>query len=794
MYRILILEDDDDLRPLLVDVLQEEGFQVDSCSAGDEAIAFARGQEYDLMVADIRMEGLDGLSALSQVQSYRPGVDALVISGYADAEQAERASRLGLGAVLKKPFQLDLFLHKVNALLRSRSQRRGVQVAFETLLSTSRWSLQHLARFLDGQADKKYHFHQLLDICGLICSELNLLGSHLEKVKAGALAAAWQQSAKSSELEPPIDLPEHFHSWSECLGEWWNGSGPKGLQGTDIPLESRVIVLALAFSLIERAQDVDSRWPGRFDPTFLSILDRNLKIAEVAPTSREHFAEASTASLLDLARTLMRQGEFGHASAALQDVVQRDAESREGVEALLLLARLKQRAGLVEEARQMAFRTPELAKSFGPGLAAHAYLQSGRLLLDLNELSQATVVLDRAQQFYRALGLEASAAECGLLAALASGTLASSTETEASLGRLLTPQHRAQLVPCARHLIRALLAEESLSESLQRCLARLILAHPQTAKVVLATAPEPSQRSTLELINKAGPLRYQDLLRTLGDSKYREVQRVARELAAGDSQDCGSLPLNVSTLGRLVAEVGDQQVPDRSWKTNKVRYLFARLVDAYPNPIHEDVLIEEFWPDNPEKGRRSLYTATSSIRSALRKAGLQSKDLVEKALNGLKLADDIELNYDLANLRAMLKEAREFDKAGELDSAVVAYRRAVLEFEEQYLPNCFYDWALNLRQDLESQLLQACIRLTEVSFKLERLEEVLEFARRALKYDSANETATGLLLSALLKVGRPAEALKRYNSFCEILKEELGISEVSSIEQVISRAVGSARV
>ena len=245
MYRILLLEDDDNLRPVLADVLEEEGFEVDSCQAGDAAIEMARQSEYDLMVADIRMEGLDGLAALSQVQSYRPGVDALVISGYADAEQAERASRLGLGAVLKKPFQLDVFLHKVNVLLKARSQKLSVHRAFESLLRTSFWSSRQLARFLDNAPKQVYDFSQLLEVTGLLCTEMNLLGSQLEKIRSAALAAAWQQSSKAIGLDPPEDLPQEFQQWFEFLGEWWNGSGPQGLGGTDIPLESRIIVAAL---------------------------------------------------------------------------------------------------------------------------------------------------------------------------------------------------------------------------------------------------------------------------------------------------------------------------------------------------------------------------------------------------------------------------------------------------------------------------------------------------------------------------------------------------------------------
>lgn len=791
MYRILLLEDDDNLRPVLADVLEEEGFEVDSCQAGDAAIEMARQSEYDLMVADIRMEGLDGLAALSQVQSYRPGVDALVISGYADAEQAERASRLGLGAVLKKPFQLDVFLHKVNVLLKARSQKLSVHRAFESLLRTSFWSSRQLARFLDNAPKQVYDFSQLLEVTGLLCTEMNLLGSQLEKIRSAALAAAWQQSSKAIGLDPPEDLPQEFQQWFEFLGEWWNGSGPQGLGGTDIPLESRIIVAALVVCRCAPDDDPEEKWPGRFDPTLLRIIDRGMKLSpEKKP---QETSDQSSESLLDLARTLLRTGDFHHATEALQEVVQREAESPEGVDALLLLARLKQRSGLFEEAKQMAFRTPELAQSFGPALAARAHLECGRLLMDLSERTHARATLEKAQSLFTRLGLSTHAAECGLLADMVGATLAENAQTQERLDLLLQPQHRAHAGKIAEPLTRALLAEPNLPEPVQRSLARLMLAHPHAARSALSGSTEALQERSLAVIQKAGPQKYTRVLEALQESSHKAVRGAARQIASSHSSEKNTLPLNVTTLGGLLAEVGDRQVPDRAWKTNKVRYLFARLVEAYPTPVQEEVLIEEFWPGDVEKGRRSLYTATSSIRSALRKSGLESQDYVEKALNGLVLAPDITLNYDLAELRETVAEAARHDRAGNVQEAVVGYRRAVLDGEKPYLPDCYNDWALNLRHTVQQQLLEACVRLTEISFANERHHEVLEFARRALSLEPSNETATGLLLASLIQLGRPAEAVKRHQTFCEVLEEELGISEATTLEKLVQRATNSVR-
>lgn len=788
-YRILLLEDDDSLRSVLQDVLDEEGFEVDGCAKSDDAINLARQREYDLMVADIRMEGLDGLAALTHVQSYRPSVHALVISGYADAQQAERTSRLGLGAVLKKPFELDLFLHKVNVLLRERSHKLAVNRAFESLLNTSYWSSLQLARFLDNSGSKRYQFHRLVEVTGVLCSEMNLLGSHLEKVRSATLAAAWRQSHKDCALAPPTDIPDEFEEWFEYLAEHWNGSGPKKCRAREIPLESRIIVTALASCLEGSGEEtLEERWPGRFDPFLLAALERHEALPE--ETSVEVVGKSqSSESLLDLAGTLLRSGDFQHATEALEEVIHRGAESREGVSALLMLARLKQRAGLFEDAKHMAFRTPEMAQAFGPALAAQAYLESGRLLWDLGEATFATTTLQKAYALYHDLGLEAQAAECFLLEKSAAGTLGESPEAHIWIEVLLSPAHRSHAANLAAPLISALLQVAEPSTELQRSLARLMLAHPQAATSALNVANRDQQERAVALIAQFGSQRYGSLCKALLESTHPEVRKSARALAAGDKSASDNLPLNVTTLGGLVVQVGDHRIPDKAWRTSKVRYLFARLVSAHPSPVNEEVLIEEFWPGDVDKGRKSLYTATSSVRGAMRKAGLVSKEYVQKSPTGLVLAPDIVLNYDIAVLRSTLDRAKQAERNGDVQEALVCYRKAALMGENPYLSNCYFDWAIGLRETIQQELLGACVRLTQVNFGNERFNETIEFARRALKIEPANETAIGLLLECLILIGRPAEAMREYQAFTTVLEEELGLSGATSMAEVRRRAV-----
>ena len=92
--RILVLEDDDNLRDVLAEVLTDEGFEVKAVGRGEAAVECAAQQSFDLIIADIRMEGIGGLEALEQTQKLQPNIGSLIVSGYATEHETARAERL----------------------------------------------------------------------------------------------------------------------------------------------------------------------------------------------------------------------------------------------------------------------------------------------------------------------------------------------------------------------------------------------------------------------------------------------------------------------------------------------------------------------------------------------------------------------------------------------------------------------------------------------------------------------------------------------------------------------------
>lgn len=115
MPRVLVVDDDPDIRRMLEDVLTDEGHQVRVASNGREALAFVEHQSVDLILLDLMMPVMDGPAFY---QAYRAHVDddpgrAPVVVISADRNVREQAAQLGVDSYLTKPFDLDALLDQV---------------------------------------------------------------------------------------------------------------------------------------------------------------------------------------------------------------------------------------------------------------------------------------------------------------------------------------------------------------------------------------------------------------------------------------------------------------------------------------------------------------------------------------------------------------------------------------------------------------------------------------------------------------------------------------------------------
>jgi len=117
---ILVVDDEPAIQDILTWALSAEGYRVATAGSGEEALARVEREDFDIIVTDIVMPGLDGLELLERSRVLNPRAAVIVMTAYAALETAIAALRRGASDYLEKPFSVDLLKERVQRLLQYR--------------------------------------------------------------------------------------------------------------------------------------------------------------------------------------------------------------------------------------------------------------------------------------------------------------------------------------------------------------------------------------------------------------------------------------------------------------------------------------------------------------------------------------------------------------------------------------------------------------------------------------------------------------------------------------------------
>ncbi len=120
MKRILVIDDDPIMRETIKDILQYEDYYVADAADGKEGMALLQKETFDMIVTDVLMPEKDGIEVIMEAKKRQPKIQIVAISGggYISAENYLKMARdLGASATVVKPFDIDMFIDKVNSLL-----------------------------------------------------------------------------------------------------------------------------------------------------------------------------------------------------------------------------------------------------------------------------------------------------------------------------------------------------------------------------------------------------------------------------------------------------------------------------------------------------------------------------------------------------------------------------------------------------------------------------------------------------------------------------------------------------
>ena len=144
---LLFVDDETELRTLMAERLRERGFEVVEAENGEQALDLLDQFAFDILIADLRLPGIDGARVVEAAVGRYPGIVAIVITGYGTVKDAVDAIKRGAADFIAKPFQFDELIHHLqraleqsrltseNAYLRSQLEER---YQFEGILGRSR--------------------------------------------------------------------------------------------------------------------------------------------------------------------------------------------------------------------------------------------------------------------------------------------------------------------------------------------------------------------------------------------------------------------------------------------------------------------------------------------------------------------------------------------------------------------------------------------------------------------------------------------------------------------------------
>jgi two-component SAPR family response regulator len=771
--RILLLEDDHDLREVLQGVLQDEGYEVTAVSNGAEAVSHASEGKFELIIADIRMEGMDGLEAVERTQKLNPNIGSLIVSGYATEEETSRARNLEVGGYLKKPFKMQELLGYVRKQLQNLDAASKELEDDQVYLKSFEWALQAAAQAFDETQSAEGSLMNASVLAQRLCEQLECSPGICESAQSAAIA--YGLSTATSVKVPQFMLAPNnvYPTLTSLLSRLQE---PPSDAET---IEVQAIRHAIDSEFVREPSD------ATLDPRVSEALKKVQ--SESGSRSSPNPPPASLRnSLVTLARTLEDLGDLSNAEKAYENLCSGSVTSRERTEGYLGLARVCTLSGSTDKARNFALSALKEAKGQGPFALSSSGVEAA-LILDVLKASEAEKALNLVQKAVKELDLETESS----LLSLALGAYDPSQEAdETDFEELRSPQ-AFQVLDKHRHWLIPHLFSRASSDRLydQRFLSRVVSDFPKEFQQHFGSARTTGRLAVAKMLENSKYLPEQMLDVLAGDSEA-SIKEIGLKLKTrlGDSDFVPLLRLYSFGTFEMVGQ--DGPLADGEWKTRKVKYLLALLATEWGKSFPEEQILETFWPKDVTRTKKNLYWATTTLRNILKTLLPNFEEPLVRDTIGLKLHPDLHRWHDLNEFERALKSAKELEQADSTDvKALRRYRRlAARLYRGSYLEGCFFEFAAQLRTRTEEMAVDNFIKAAELALAAEDLAEALEHTRTGLEIAPYRQDAHALKMRTHIRLGQPAQAMDQFEEAKSFLDKEYSLEPSTELIELFHRA------
>jgi two-component SAPR family response regulator len=784
--KILILEDDENLRTVLAKVLRDEGYDVTAVERGEAAVQKASQESFDLMIADIRMEGMDGLEAIERTQNLQPNIGSLVVSGYASEQDTARAERLQVGGYLTKPFKMRDLLKYVREQLKVRGAEPEGPVGDQFVNQALDWSFTALAKTFDEAKTFQGSLLRASRTAEAVCHHIKLSSQR-------CLAARWATIALGSSRLPGLEIPEfvlqpnsHYPEFTTLLRELTQESDSEELNP-----DTQAVQLSLEVELDSAGEYHNSELSETYP---LDLLEAFQAVQSELSTENELPLEVrlglgqpkkSQSSLLVLAKTFERSGDLENAKRAFQSLWEDTSVPRWRLEGALGLARLAAQSRDSEPCRGACLSALKVAKELGPsalairGLEAALWLQS----VQAEETEKALQLVARATS---QIGLRVPQA----LLKLCQEQFGGERPGEDDIRALTALSAANDLERYVSWLLPYLFAASLKADfSLGAVLIRVAQDFPRDfLRAFDASVSPDEERNAVGRSLLSAKYLPDAVVQALEDDPLASIKEFAGQIRSQTEGGPAQNLVRVYSFGNLEVVSRGEAMDEKLWKTRKVKFLFCILASEWGHGLTSDVLIETFWPKENTRKKKNLYWAITALRRFLREAAPEFPEPILRESDTVSLAPDFPRWHDLEEFEKAAASTVTAFEAKKFEAALAHGRMASRLYRGNFLEGCYYDFAVLKRESLSRTLFDVLRKSARAALELDYLEEALEHASRAVDEAPFRQEGHALKMRAHIRLNQAAQAIRQFQDLEKLLRLEFDIEPATELLELFHRA------
>lgn len=138
---VLLVDDEEQFLAVLSERLETRGLKVNSVTSGEDAIAQVEDKNFDAIVVDLAMPGINGIETMQRIKEKRPDLEIIILTGQATVKTGIEAMKLGAEDFLEKPVDLSVLLKKISSAKHKRMLvlEKKSQDEMEKIIKSKGW-------------------------------------------------------------------------------------------------------------------------------------------------------------------------------------------------------------------------------------------------------------------------------------------------------------------------------------------------------------------------------------------------------------------------------------------------------------------------------------------------------------------------------------------------------------------------------------------------------------------------------------------------------------------------------